>query len=92
MSERKQRPATEAEAEAFSLAEWGRLSLVCQTFGNLDLDYLLDCASFAHAAGPIADPTLYRDGRRNVVDQEKVLKAALAFRQVVDEVKTKASS
>ena len=37
-----------------------------------------------HAVGPMLDPTAYRDGMRNLEEQEAVVSALLAARKVIE--------
>lgn len=52
-------------------------------FESLDLDAMLETVERADAIGPILDPTAWRAGVDNLSPQRDILRAAIAFRNVV---------
>jgi hypothetical protein len=73
-------PEDRYEAEMNVLASMARMVLI------LDLDWMLETVQRAHAVSPILDPTAYREGLGNLRDQEKILRAAMGFRDAAREV------
>lgn len=64
------------------------LANVCHSVYRIpvDLDYLERAVSHAHAAGPVLDPTGYRDGMTNLRDMERLIAAMKEFRSEIEAV------
>lgn len=53
-----------------------------------DINWLIQGNSISHALGPIIDPTKYRDGGMdNLEDQQKILLPFLALRKAIEEIR-----
>lgn len=55
----------------------------------LDLAGMLNQIEHTHAAGPVLDPTLYRDGLKNLTLTEDLIRAAHEFQGRIVEIKSR---
>lgn len=53
---------------------------------DMPLGEFIKAIGRAHAVGPIVDPTLYRDGVRNMEQIDKLAKGLRTFQRTVEEV------
>lgn len=64
------------------------VSRTAQLVSAEDVSALLEVVQQGHALGPIVDPTLYRDGGMdNLEEQQTLAEGFLAFRRAIDKVK-----
>lgn len=61
-------------------SEADKLVLFAQLLDSLDLDFLIDEIETAHAAGPVIEPTMYRDAHARG-DMDRIDRLARALRE-----------
>lgn len=79
-------PGTVESGEEEYVAEMSQLVMICRLVLRIDFAGLENTISKAHTVGPILDPTAYRDGMRNLKDQEQIVRAAKRFREDIEKV------